>query len=153
MPTTNTTRAQRFYQRGLYHYERGQWLEATSALRDAIRLYPEHIAARMHPGASLVRQRLYLDAIKVLEEGRHVPAIDDVTRLKLLKLLSTICVIRQDYPAAEYYLTAARALAPEDPVLIEKLASLSCKAGSFEKGFDLFLQAARERASSAPEAS
>lgn len=141
MPT-NTERAVKFFKRGIYHYQRGQWLEATSALRDSLQLYPEHIQARMHLGVSLVRQRLYLDAIKVLEEGRHLSSIDEKTQLKLLKLLSTICIIRQDYPAAQYYLEAALAMQPDDLQLTNRLASLSCKAGDFDRGFELFLESA-----------
>lgn len=140
---TDTTRARRFYQRGLYYYERGRWSDASGSLRDALKLYPEHNNARLYLGASLARQHLYLDAVRVLEDGRHLPNVPEVAMGKLLRLLSIVCIIRQDYPAAEYYLRRALELGAADAVLQDKLASVLCKAGRFDDGFDLFLQQAR----------
>lgn len=143
MAANDTTRARRYYQRGVYYYERGRWSDAASNLRDALKIYPEHSRARLYLGAALARQKLYLDAVRVLEEGRHLPSVPDGAMRDLLRLLSIICMIRQDHPAAEYYLRRALELGAADGLLQGKLASVLCKAGDFEAGFDLFLQQAR----------
>lgn len=139
-----TIRAVRYYQRGVFFFEREQWADAASNLRDSVTLYPELVSARMYLGVALARQRLYLDAVRVLEEGRHFEAIDEQSMLKLLRLLGIICILRQDYPAAKYYLTEALEIAPKDPMLLNKLAATQCKAGDFVQCFDLFLESSKQ---------
>ncbi|OIP32971.1 MAG: hypothetical protein AUK47_19815 [Deltaproteobacteria bacterium CG2_30_63_29] len=141
---TETIRAVRYYQRGVYFFEREQWADAVSNLRDSVTLYPELISARMVLGVALARQRLYLDAVRVLEEGRHFTAVDDQLMLKLLRLLGIICILRQDFPAAQYYLSEALEIAPNDPRLLNKLAATQCKSGNFVACFDLFLESSRQ---------
>ena len=143
---TDTQRARRFYDRGLHYYRGGRWVDAAVCLRDAVKLYPEHTNARLYLGASLARQRAYLDAVQVLEEGRHQPNINDAAMAKLLRLLSVVCLIRQDFPAATYYLERALEITPDEVELQHKLASVMCKSGQFEDGFDIYLRVAKRGA-------
>ena len=73
-----------------------------------------------------------------------MPNVDEPSMFKLLKLLALICMMRQDYPAGDYYLQAALRLRPDDPATRNKRASVLCKCGRFDEGFDLFLQVAHK---------
>ncbi len=141
---TDTLRARRYFYRGVHYYERAKWVDAVNNFRDALELFPEHLSARMHLGVSLAQQRLYLDAVRVLDEGRLQPHVGEESMFKLLKLLALICDMRQDHPAADYYLQAALLLRPQDAVTRNKRASVLCKFGRFEEGFELYLQVAQE---------
>lgn len=143
MPTTDITRAQAFYRRGLYYYEHQTWDKATNNFRDALSLYPELTEARLHLGVALAKQRRYYEAVQTLETGRHLN-LDNASRFKLLRILSTICSIRSDLPAARFYLELAHALEPDSPLILNQLANTLCRSHAFEEGFDLFLKAARQ---------
>ncbi len=142
--TTNVIRSRRFYERGVYFYEQGKWADATINLRDALALMPSFVAARMYLGSALGKQKKFLEAIRILEDGRRQPHVEADTQRQLLSLLGLICLVRQDYPAAKYYLNAAIKFAPNDPLLRHRMATTLCKSGAFNEGLDLFLQSTRD---------
>ncbi|MDX9721750.1 MAG: hypothetical protein RBU37_13450 [Myxococcota bacterium] len=133
-------RAKRYFERGVYYYELSAWGECVANMNDALELLPTHFEARMYLGAALCKQARYLDAIRILEEGRKQP-LDEPSRLRLLRLLAVISAVRQDYPAAQYYLRQALRLSPEDPALVNLAASTYCCAGDFDYGLELFRKA------------
>ena len=59
--------------------------------------------------------------------------------IEVLSLLGSICLIRQDYRAAIYYIKAARKIDPVDSKLRLLLASCYAKAGKYAESFDLLL--------------
>jgi tetratricopeptide (TPR) repeat protein len=143
MPDTDVARANSFYQRGLFYYRQSQWTDASNVLQDAVDIYPDHALARMYLGAALAQQKLYLDAIMLLEQGRQSLALSDLMQFRYAKLLGTICLSRHDYPAAIYYLELAVNMLPHpdgDPQLLQLFAVASCKGGDFGRGFDLFMK-------------
>jgi hypothetical protein len=97
----------------------------------------------MYLGAALAQQKLYYDAVMLLEEGRQSLAMSDLMQFRYAKLLGTISLCRHDYVAATYYLQVAMDLLPTpdgDPQLTQLLAQASCKGGDFVRGFDLLMK-------------
>lgn len=141
MPS-DINRVHRFFDRGLYFYQSDQCPDACVNLKDALQICPNFLAARITMALALAKQHKYVEAIKLLEEGRkQVPLRNDQNAV-VLKLLGNICLVRQDYPAATYYLRAARKLDPKDGKLRLMLSTCYCKSGHYREGLDLLLESA-----------
>ncbi len=136
-------RVRRFFERGLYFYAQGQFADACVNFKDAIQLDPNFLPARTHMAVSLAQQHKYVDAIKLLEEGRKQVPLRPDQQLEVLRLLGNICLIRQDYPAAGYYLRAARKIDPRNSGIRLMLATCYAKAGQFADATDLLLESAK----------
>lgn len=143
MPASDLTRVRAFFERGVFFLNQGTFDDAATNFKDALRLCPEFLPARTHLAVALAKQRKYLDAIKLLEEGRkNFPLRPDQTS-EVLSLLGSICLIRKDYPAAIYYIKAARKIDPQNAELRLLMASCYAKSGKFAEGLDLMLESAR----------
>ena len=136
-------RVRRFFERGLYFYAQGQFADACVNFKDAIQLDPNFLPARTHMAVSLAQQHKYVDAIKLLEDGRKQVPLRPDQQLEVLRLLGNICLIRQDYPAAGYYLRAARKIDPANSTIRLMLATCYCKSGQFADATDLLLESAK----------
>lgn len=143
MPASDLTRVRAFFERGLFFLNQGTNDDAATNFKDALRLMPDFLPARTHLAVALAKQHKYLDAIKTLEDGRKQLALRNDQSVEVLSLLGSICLVRQDYPAAIYYIKAARKLAPNDSQLRMLMATCYAKAGKFAEGLDLMLESAR----------
>lgn len=143
MAASDITRARRFFERGVYFLNLNQYADAVTNLKDALQILPNFLPARMHLALALAKQRKFLDAIKLLEEGRKTTVLRDDQRVEVFRLLSLISLTRQDYPAANYYAKAALKLAPNDPRIKLLIANCLCKSCCFEAGLDALLACAR----------
>lgn len=146
MSASDTIRARRFFERGLYFLNQGQFPDACVNFKDALQIAPNFLPARANMAIALSRQHKYLDAIKLLEEGRKLVALRDDQAIEVFRLLGTICLIRQDYRAASYYIRAARKLDPHNAGLRLLHAQCACKSGDFAAGLDLMLESAKASA-------
>lgn len=143
MAASDITRVRRFFERGMFFYGQGQYPDASVNFKDALQLNPNFLPARTHLALSLAQQHKYVDAIKLLEEGRKLVPLRPDQQVEVLKLLGNICLIRQDYPAAIYYLRSARKIDPINASLKLMLSSAYCKSGKLNEGLDLMLENAR----------
>ncbi len=143
MPASDLTRVRAFFERGVFFLNQGTNEDAATNFKDALRLMPEFLPARTHLAVALAKQRKYLDAIKTLEDGRKLTPLRDDQSVEVLSLLGSICLVRQDYPAAIYYIKAARKLAPADTRLRLLMATCYTKAGKYAEGLDLMLESAK----------
>lgn len=143
MPASDLTRIRAFYERGEFFLKQGQFADATTNYKDALKLNPDFLPARTHLAVALAEQHKYLDAIKTLEDGRKLVPLRDDQNIEVLSLLGSICLIRQDYRAAIYYIKAARKIDPADSKLRLLLASCYAKAGKYAESLDLLLESAR----------
>lgn len=143
MSASDIIRVRRFFERGLYFIEQGQFAEACTNFKDALQICPNFLPARTHMAIALSNQHKYVDAIKLLEEGRKQVALRPDQQVEVLSLLGNICLIRQDYRAATYYLKAARKIDPENSKLRMMLSTCLCKAGQYSDGLDLLLENAK----------
>lgn len=143
MSASDIIRVRRFFERGLYFIEQGQYAEACTNFKDALQINPNFLPARTHMALALSQQHKYVDAIKLLEEGRKQVPLRDDQQVEVLSLLGNICLIRQDYRAATYYLKAARKLDPRSSHLRLMLSTCYCKAGQYNEGLSLLLENAR----------
>ena len=144
MSASDTIRVRRFFERGLYFLNQEQFPDACVNFKDALQIAPNFLPARTHMAIALSRQHKYVDAIKLLEEGRKLVPLRPDQELEVLRLLGNICLIRQDYRAAPYYIRAARKLDPNNCALRLMHATCACKSGAFDKGLDLLLENARD---------
>ena len=144
MPASDNTRVRKFFERGLFFFSKGQYPDACVNFKDALQIYPNFLPARTHLALSLAQQHKYVDAIKVLEEGRKLVPLRPHQQVEVLQLLGNICLIRQDYPAATYYLNAALKIDPNRQNLKQMLATCYCKSGQFARGLDLLMACARQ---------
>ncbi len=143
MPASDLTRVRAFFERGEFFLKQGQFSDAATNFKDALKLNPDFLPARTRLALALANEHKYLDAIKTLEEGRKQVPLRDDQSVEVLSLLGSICLVRQDYPAAIYYIKAARKLDPNDAQLRLLMASCYAKAGKFAECLDLLLESAR----------
>ena len=143
MSASDTIRVRRFFERGLYFLNQEQFPDACVNFKDALQIAPNFLPARTHMAIALSRQHKYVDAIKLLEEGRKLVPLRDDQSIEVLQRLGTICLIRQDYRAASYYIRAARKLDPQNAKLRLLHAQCACKSGDFAQGLDLMLESAK----------
>lgn len=143
MSASDITRVRRFFERGLYFIDQGQFPEACTNFKDALNINPNFLPARTYMAIALANQHKYVDAIRLLEEGRKQVPLLPHQLLEVFTLLGNICLIRQDYPAATYYLKSARKLDPYNSKLRMLLATCLCKAGKYAEGLDLILDNAK----------
>jgi predicted Zn-dependent protease len=144
MPASDITRVRRFYERGLFFVDQNQFADACTNFKDALNLNPNFLPARIQMAVALSQQHKYVDAIKLLEDGRKQVALRPDEQVEVLGLLGNICLIRQDYKAAVYYLRAARKIDPKSMRLRQMLATCYCKSGQYEAGLELLLENAHE---------
>ena len=143
MPASDIIRVRRFFERGVYFIGQGSYPEACTNFKDALQINPNFLPARTHMALALAHQHKYVDAIKLLEEGRKQVPLRDDQLVEVLSLLGNICLIRQDYRAAVYYLKAARKIDPVNAKLRLMLSTCYCKSGQFAEGLDLLLESAK----------
>lgn len=143
MAASDITRVRRFFERGVYFLNQNQYADAATNFKDALHIIPHFLPARTHLALVLAKQRKYLDAIKLLEEGRKLVPLRDDQRVEVFRLLSIISLTRQDYPAASYYAKAALKIAPNDASLKLLMANCLCKSCKFEAGLDALLACAK----------
>ena len=144
MSASDILRVRRFFERGVYFIGQGAYPDACDNFKDALQINPNFLPARTHMAVALSQQHKYVDAIKLLEEGRKLVPLRPDQELEVLRLLGNICLIRQDYRAASYYIRAARKLDPNNCALRLMHATCACKSGAFDKGLDLLLENARD---------
>lgn len=144
MSASDNTRVRKFFERGLFFFAKEQYPDACVNFKDALQIYPNFLPARTHLALSLAHLHKYVDAIKVLEEGRKLVPLRPYQQVEVLLLLGNICLIRQDYPAATYYLNAALKIDPNCQKLKQMLATCYCKSGEFSKGLDLLMACAQQ---------
>ena len=144
MSPSDIIRIYRFYERGMFFYNDGKYPDACVNFKDALQINPNFLPARTHMALALAEQHKYVDAIKLLEEGRKNTPMLPHQQVEVLRLLGNICLIRQDYRAAVYYLKAARKIDPEDATLRSLLASCYCKSGQYAEGLDLMIDNLRK---------
>ena len=142
MSASDIIRVRRFFERGVYFMGQNQYPDACVNFKDALQINPNFLPARTHMALALAGQKKYVDAIKLLEEGRKLVALRSDQQAEVLRLLGNICLIRQDYRAAAYYIRAARKIDPDNASLRLMQATCSCKSGDFAKGLDLLLESA-----------
>lgn len=143
MSDSELIHVQKFVERGEYFLKQEQFQEAATNFKDAMNRMQNYLPAHTRYAVALAKQRKYLDAIKALESCRKNLPLRNDQNVEVLTLLGSICLIRQDYPAAIYYLKAARKLDPVSPRLRMLLASCQMKCGNFAEGLDLMLESAR----------
>ena len=143
MAASDITRVRRFFERGMFFYGQGQYPDACVNFKDALQLNPNFLPARTHMALALSQQHKYVDAIKLLEEGRKLVPLRPDQQVEVLKLLGNICLIRQDYRAGIYYLRAAAKIDPVNAVIKQMLATAYCKSGQYKEGLDLLLDIAK----------
>ena len=144
MSASDILRVRRFFERGVYFIGQGAYPDACVNFKDALQINPNFLPARTHMAVALSQQHKYVDAIKLLEEGRKLVPLRPDQELEVLRLLGNICLIRQDYRAASYYIRAARKLDPNNCALRLMHATCAGKSGAFDKGLDLLLENARD---------
>lgn len=144
MSASDMTRVRRYFERGLYFINQNQLGDACVNLKDALQISPHFLPARTHLALALAKGRKYLEAIGLLEEARKNFALRSDELVEVLELLGNICLVRQDYPAAIYYLRAAYKIDPQNPGLRAKLATALCKGSKLDEGIELFIQNARQ---------
>jgi len=150
MPASDITRVRRFFERGMFFVDQNQFADACTNFKDALNLNPNFLPARLQMAIALSQQHKYVDAIKLLEDGRKQVALRPDESVEVLSLLGNICLIRQDYKAAAYYLRAARKIDPKSMKLRQMLATCYCKSGQYSEGLDLILENARQMDAKAP---
>lgn len=143
MAASDNIRARKFFERGLFFYAEKKYPDACVNFKDALQIYPNFLPARTHLALSLAHQHKYVDAIKILEEGRKLVPLRPDQQVEVFRLLGNICLIRQDYPAATYYLKAARKIDPASITLKQMLATCYCKSGQYDQGLALLLECAK----------
>lgn len=146
MSASDIIRVRRFFERGVYFLQQGQYPDACVNFKDALQINPNFLPARTHMALALSHQHKYVDAIKLLEEGRKLVPLRDDQQVEVLQLLGNICLIRQDYRAATYYLRAARKIDPQNASLRLMMATCYCKSGNYTDGLALMLESARVHA-------
>ncbi len=146
MSASDIIRVRRFFERGVYFLQQGQYPDACVNFKDALQINPNFLPARTHMALALSHQHKYVDAIKLLEEGRKLVPLRDDQQVEVLQLLGNICLIRQDYRAATYYLRAARKIDPKNASLRLMMATCYCKSGNYAEGLALMLESARVHA-------
>lgn len=138
-------RARQFYQQGLGFYQRGELIEATEALRLAVRTVPDHVDARLQLGRVLQRRGKPDEALRVIDAGLARQTLSTDRRIKLLQEAASCCASLNRYELARHYLEQALELGRVTDVhLLNQVAAVCCKGGEFETGFDYFLKAAAE---------
>ncbi len=145
MPVSDITRVRAFYERGLSHLKDGKLVEACSCLKDAININPNFLPARTSMALALCQQHKYVDAIKLLEDGRKQTPLLPFQQLEVLMLLGNICLVRQDFRAASFYLKTAAKIDPGNSKIRLMLSVCECKAGHFNEGLDLLLANAKSQ--------
>ena len=75
MSASDTIRVRRFFERGLYFLNQEQFPDACVNFKDALQIAPNFLPARTHMAIALSRQHKYVDAIKLLEEGRKLESM------------------------------------------------------------------------------
>ncbi len=143
MSDSELIHVQKFVERGEYFLKQEQYQDAATNFKDAMNRMPNYVPAHTRYAVALAKQRKYLDAIKALESCRKSLPLRDDQNVEVLTLLGSICLIRQDYPAATYYIKAARKLDPVSSRIRMLLASCLMKSGKFAEGLDLMLENAR----------
>lgn len=151
MPASDITRVRRFFERGLYFIDQNQFADACTNFKDALNLNPNFLPARLYMAVALAQQHKYVDAIKLLEEGRKQVPLRNDEAVEVFALLGNICLIRQDYKAAAYYLRAARKIDPVNMKLRQMLAICYCKSEQYAEGLDLILENAHAMDAKSPE--
>ena len=139
---TDNTRARRFYERGVYFYQIDRMADAVVNLRDAVELMPEHFAARSIWGRRWASRRNISTPLmfsKKVASARPWSMIDSSSSCSTCWPPSAL--VRQDFPAAKYYIDAALKLFPNSPLLQNMRASVLCRDGKFEEGLDAFMRA------------
>ncbi|MCL2325413.1 MAG: hypothetical protein FWC40_02775 [Proteobacteria bacterium] len=143
MAASDLNRVRRFFERGAFFLAKSQYPDACTNFKDALQVMPNFLPARTHLAVALAKQHKYLDAIKLLEEGRKLVPLRPDQQVEVMRLMGSICLIRQDYRAAIYYIRAARKIDPIDPKLRLLMVACHCKSSNFAEGFDLMLESAR----------
>lgn len=143
MAASDITRVRRFFERGVFFMGQGQFPDACVNFKDALQLNPNFLPARTHMALALAEQHKYVDAIKLLEEGRKLVPLRPDQQVEVLRLLGNICLIRQDYRAATYYIKAALKIDPINQALKLMLSTCYCKSGQYAEGLDLMLECAK----------
>ena len=139
MAPSDLTRVRRFYERGIYFITHNKLPDACVNLKDALQLMPAFLPARTHLALALSKQKKYLEAIRLLEDARvNLPLRNDQL-LALLEQLANLCLQRQDWPAAIYYINSALKITPDDPSLQNLLATAHAKSHNFDEAFDIYL--------------
>ena len=139
-------RARQYYQQGVTFYLRGQLVEATDALRLAVRTVPDHVDARVKLGAVLLKRGKPEEGLQVLDNGLARPSLDAAQRGRLLQQASSCAAATNRYELARSYLERALELGGSpDPQVLNQVAAVCCKGGEFEMGFDYFMRAAHGR--------
>ncbi|MFA5624872.1 MAG: hypothetical protein WC966_07445 [Bradymonadales bacterium] len=144
MSSSDILRVRRYFERGVYFINQNQLGDACVNLKDALYLAPYFLPARTHLAIALTKQRKYLEAIHLLEEARKSKTLREDELVEVLELLGNISLIRQDHPAAIYYLRAAYKIDSNNAHLRAKLATALCKGGKLEEGIDLLIENARK---------
>ncbi|MBQ1926624.1 MAG: tetratricopeptide repeat protein [Proteobacteria bacterium] len=146
MSASDLFRVQKFFERGLFFFNKKEFPDACTNFKDALQINPNYLPARINYALALAEQHKYVDAIKVLEEGRKLVPLRNDQQVEVLRILGNICLIRQDYRAATYYLKAARKIDPQDSKLRMLMATCLCKSGDLANGIDLLLENAKANA-------
>ena len=143
MASSDLTRVKRFFERGIYFLNEKKYPDANLNFKDALQIMPQFLPARTHLAVSLIQEHKYVEAIKLLEDGKKIVELRKDELIEVNSLLGNICLMRQDYRAALYYFKAAYKIDPESAVLRHKLASCQCKAGNYYDGLSLMLKNAQ----------
>ena len=141
-PNIQTQRAQDALRRGVAYTQRRQWQQALNALSTCLQVDPRNIEARYHVALSQAGSGRAREARRVLEQTLEIPNLDDYNRVRLLKLLGQLSIQTGEYQLAADSLDAAYSITGTGGAsILNQLAQVMCKAGDFERGFGLYLQA------------
>ncbi len=129
-------------QRGIAYLQRKQWQQAQAALRQALDEAPRSVAALYWMGFCQAHLGKTTQAQRFLESALEQGGLDDVWRVKLLRLLARVNIQAGDYAFAAECLDRVFTLTGGSgaPVL-NQLARVFCKSGDFNRAFDLYMRA------------
>ena len=128
--------------RGIAYVQRRQWQQALNALNTCLQAEPGNLEARYHLALSQAGAGRAREAQRVLEETLALPRLDDYNRVRLLKLSGQVAIQIGDYQLAADSLDAAFEITGVGGApILNQLAQVMCKAGDFERGFNLYFQA------------
>ncbi|MBH25311.1 MAG: hypothetical protein CMH57_12845 [Myxococcales bacterium] len=128
--------------RGVAYARRHQWQQAMNALTSCLQEEPNNLEARYYMAISQASSGRAREARRLLEQTLAMPRLDDFQRVRLLKLLGKVSIQSSDYHLAADSLHQAFTLTGVGgaPILNE-LAQVMCKAGDFDRAFDLYIKA------------
>ena len=136
-------KARGFFERGIYHYNRGSFQEAVVHFQEAIELYPAHIVARLYLATAMARQKHFDAALRVLDAGNREQNLDGASRVRILKLASSINLMMGNYDISRQLLQEAASINGDDSSLLNQIGTVCLKSGAYHEGFEAFLAASR----------